>query len=468
MIKTRFAPSPTGHMHVGNLRTALFNFLYARKFNGSFLLRIEDTDQTRSETIYEKSLLDDLKWLGVDIDEGPFYQSKRQEIYDGYYKKLVNEKFAYPCFCSDAALALSRKMQLASGKPPRYSGICRNLTEDEVLKKTSQGEKPSLRFHVANGFNIEFEDAIKGSQKFLSDDIGDFIIRRSDGTASFMFCNAIDDSLMDVTHALRGDDHLTNTPRQILILEALKLRVPTYGHFPMINGSDGKKLSKRNGNKSVGELKNAGFLPEAILNQLSRLGHNYTNNALMTTNQLAEHFDLSCISNSPAQFDEGALLHWQKESILHMSNIEFAAYIKHYLSESISDDKLLDFANLIHSNITFGTGANIWYEIFVKKEFNYGSHGAILSATPEGFFESLINYWIENKSMDLEELYKKSLEHQKSTFNVAGKKLFMPVRIALTGMVEGPELPKIIKFLGHLECLELFERAKNYVKTQTV
>lgn len=268
-VKTRFCPSPTGLIHLGNIRTALFSALYALNQGGTFLLRIEDTDAERSEERYSQQLQDDLRWLGLDWQEGPvhdkglgpYFQSERQSLYDDYYERLIVGGFAYSCFCSEEELALTRKIQRSQGKPPRYPGTCRALSEDERAEKLAQGLKPTLRFAVPNEATVEFEDLVRGKQIYKTEDMGDFIIRRGNGTSPFMFCNAIDDALMQVTHAIRGEDHLTNTPRQILILQALGLPIPSYGHIALIVGPDGSPLSKRHGSKSAVELREEGYLP---------------------------------------------------------------------------------------------------------------------------------------------------------------------------------------------------------------
>ncbi len=229
--KTRFCPSPTGLIHLGNARTALFNALLAMQYQGTFLLRIEDTDVQRSKKEYYHTLTEDLLWLGLEWQEGPekdqgkgpYFQSERQQIYHHYYQELAQKNSAYPCFCTEEELALMRKVQRASGKPPRYAGTCFGLSQETITQKLALGLKPTLRFHVPNDCCIEFEDLVRGVQKFSGRDIGDFIIRRADGTSPFMFCNAIDDALMGVTHALRGEDHLTNTPRQLLILVGARI-----------------------------------------------------------------------------------------------------------------------------------------------------------------------------------------------------------------------------------------------------
>ena len=300
MIRTRFSPSPTGMLHLGNVRAALFSLLYAKKMDGIFLLRIEDTDATRSEQKYLDSLQEELHWLGLQWQEGPgvggphgpYCQSERGGIYAQYYQQLEDEGRAYPCFCSDQELALNRKLQLSRGQAPRYPGTCRKLSKETVAKRLEAGEKPALRFQVPQNTMIEFNDLVKGHQKFNSDDIGDFIIRRADGSSSFMFCNAIDDSLMGVTHILRGEDHLANTPRQLMILQALQMRAAEYGHLSLITGDDGAKLSKRHGSSSLNDLIEQGFLPHAVVNYLARLSHTYEQQSLLSFNELAIHFHL--------------------------------------------------------------------------------------------------------------------------------------------------------------------------------
>ena len=271
IFKTRFCPSPTGLMHLGNTRTALFNALLAKKNRGDFLLRIEDTDTARSKKSYENILMEDMLWLGLAWQDGPYFQSERQSIYNKYCDDLIEKNLAYPCFCSDEELKKNREKQLSQGKPPRYSGTCAFLSKDEVSERISKGLKPVIRFRVLKDKKISFSDLIKGEQVFSSNDIGDFIIKRTDGISSFIFCNAIDDALMNVTHAFRGEDHLTNTARQIMIFEALNLKQPKYGHIPLIMGKDSAPLSKRNGSRNLRELRDEGFLDTAILNYLARL-----------------------------------------------------------------------------------------------------------------------------------------------------------------------------------------------------
>lgn len=275
-LVTRFAPSPTGHLHLGNARTALLNYLAARGSGGSFILRVEDTDEARSSEKFMADLFEDLHWLGLSWDQRPdvggphaaYRQQQRRGIYESWLQKLEAAGLTYPCFCTPAEINIARKQQIASGKPPRYSGKCRALTEAQRTELLVSGKPAALRFRVPSGQTVAFNDLVHGEQRFASDDIGDFIIRRTDGSTNFFFSNAIDDSLMGVTVVLRGDDHLTNTPRQILILQALGLPVPRYAHVALLLGMDGAPLSKRHGDLSLRDLRKRGYLPSAVRNHL--------------------------------------------------------------------------------------------------------------------------------------------------------------------------------------------------------
>ena len=275
-VVTRFAPSPTGSLHLGNARTAFFSHLWARKSGGRFILRIEDTDLERSRPRFREELMAEMRWLGLDWDEGPdiggpsapYSQAERGNFYQALFAQLEANGRAYPCYCTAEELELSRKLQRMSGKPPRYAGTCRYLTAAQRAERVARGLRAALRFLVPSDQVIEFIDTVHGPQRYASNDIGDFIIRRDDGTSAFFFCNAVDDSVMGVTQVLRGDDHLTNTPRQLLLLDALALRRPGYGHVGLLVGADGAPLSKRHGSTSVQEFRERGFLPAAILNHL--------------------------------------------------------------------------------------------------------------------------------------------------------------------------------------------------------
>lgn len=457
-MKSRFCPSPTGHLHLGNTRTALFNALLAKNQSGQFLLRIEDTDKSRSFEHYTQVLLDDLHWLGLDWQEGPevdgphqpYWQSQRQSIYEDYYEKLIQRQLAYLCFCTDSELAIERKVQLASGQPPRYAGNCLNLTTTEIEEKLAKGLLPTLRFRVPKNQIVEFTDLVRGTQRFNTDDIGDFIIRRADGTASFIFCNAVDDALMGVTHALRGEDHLTNTPRQLLVLQALDLPIPQYGHIALIVGSDGSPLSKRHGSQSVLELREQGFLPEAITNYLARLGHNYKQTQYLSLSELSSHFALENLGSSPSRFDAEQLLYWQKAAVARLSPEQTWNWLGEEVKAKVPLDKQDIFIQVIKPNLCFPKDVNQWLDIlFGEIDLDYSpEHLAILREAGAGFFEQALSI-IEEVGFD----FKLLSERLGKALGIKGKALYAPLRIALTNQLHGPEMAGLFQLLGREKIL---------------
>lgn len=451
-FKTRFCPSPTGFLHLGNVRTALFNALLAKNQQGVFLLRIEDTDLARSEKRYTDALQTDLQWLGLNWNEGPgceadvkpYWQSQRQAIYDHYYQQLEALGLAYPCFCTEQQLTLARKLQISSGKPPRYAGTCRTLTPQMVQEKLAQGLKPALRFQIPLNQQTIFHDVVRGEQRFNNNDIGDFIIRRADGTPPFMYCNAIDDALMKVTHALRGADHLTNTPRQIMILKALNLPIPTYGHISLIVGADGAPLSKRHGSQSIQMLRETGYLPLAIVNYLARLGHHYAEEHWMDLEQLAEHFSIKSLGSAPARFDMRQLLHWQHESVLRLDTNALWEWMGSSVHALVPTDQHHLFITTVRSNVTFPSDAKKWAEHFYTETWDYSTEAfLVLQETDATFFETAIQA-ISEDMVDLEKI----VDRLKESTNLKGKALFQPLRAALTGELYGPELVQIVALLG--------------------
>lgn len=462
-IKTRFCPSPTGYVHLGNIRTALFNALYAKGHAGKFLLRIEDTDRARSDEKYTLALEKDLFWLGLDWDEGPerggdagpYWQSQRQEIYDNYYQILQEKSLAYPCFCTEQQLKVARKVQLASGKPPRYPGTCRELSSDEVQEKFEQGLQATLRFKIPANKTIVFHDLLRGKQRIDTNVLGDFIIRRSDGTPPFMYCNAIDDALMGVTHVLRGEDHLTNTPRQLMILEALDLPVPIYCHISLITGSDGAPLSKRHGSKSLQELCEEGYLPLALVNYLARLGHYYTDEELLSLDELAKKFTTEALSSSSARFDPKQMLYWQHQTILHIDDQLLWDWMGEKVHALVPPEKKADFIVTIRPNVTFPRDAFHWARIIFEAElgFNDVAEDILQSAHPE-YFQTVLATFAEH-GPDLKVI----LAALKTHHGLKGKTLFQPMRIAVTGQLQGPELAQIFTLMSPDLLKARFEQA---------
>lgn len=451
-IRTRFSPSPTGMIHIGNVRAALFSALFAKKNHGVFILRIEDTDVSRSEERYVESLQEDLHWLGVHWHEGPgvdghygpYWQSQRQSIYAKYYKILEEMELIYPCYCTDQELALARKIQLSGSQAPRYSGKCRKLSQEEIEIRLAEGKKSAWRFIVPTNTTIEFVDTVKGPQAFQSDDIGDFIVRRADGTAPFLFCNAIDDAMMKVSHVLRGEDHLANTPRQIMLLKTLGLHMPQYGHLSLIVGDDGSPLSKRHGSFSVNELRERGFLPIAIINYLVRLGHTCDSFELLDFDHLARHFYLEKLSRSPARFDMSQLRYWQKTAVQALDIPSVWRWLGESVLDQVPESMRSLFAVTVKANIEFPHDALEWAKIFFHETAHIDEEGLkIIRDTGEQFFveaeEAVDKYGIDLKQV---------LADMKESLGLSGKKLFMPLRVALTGKIHGPELVQIAELLG--------------------
>ncbi len=449
--KTRFAPSPTGYLHLGNVRTALFNALLARHEQGHFLLRIEDTDRERSRPEYTAALLEDLRWLGLDWQEGPeiggphapYAQAERAAIYAEYYRRLEERGRVYPCFCTPAELALSRKAQRAAGRPPRYAGTCAHLSVAEQAARRAHGRQPTLRFRTPVGQMVQFTDLVRGPQPFASDDIGDFIIRRADGGPQFFFANAVDDALMGITHLLRGEDHLTNTPRQLLLLEALELPVPRYGHLALIVGADGGPLSKREGHASLRELRAAGYLPEALLNYLARIGHRYERDGWLTPAELAAGFALERLGRAPAHHDEAQLLHWQVEAVQRASLEQAWAWLGEAVRARVPSACREEFIAAIRPNIRFPADAAFWAERLFSEELPLSAESqALIAQAGSEFFRHALAAYTEHGAA-----YQSLIDDLKRRAGVKGKNLFMPLRAALTGETHGPELARILALL---------------------
>ncbi|HEX4618909.1 MAG TPA: glutamate--tRNA ligase, partial [Steroidobacteraceae bacterium] len=368
---TRFAPSPTGELHLGNARTALFNLLLARHGGGRFLLRVEDTDTERSLEIHTEALLADLGWLGIEWDAGPdredalgpYRQSQRRALYAGYFAQLERGGAVYPCFCTPLELELSRRAQLAAGKPPRYAGTCRELPPGELARRSEQGVGATLRFRVPAGARVEWVDLVHGPQGFATDDIGDFVVRRADGSAAFFFCNAVDDACMGVTLALRGEDHLSNTPRQLLVLAALGLRAPAYGHVALLVGADGTPLSKRHGTTSVREYRERGYQPLALLNHLFRLGHSSALHGFLTLGEMARGFEPQHLGRSPARFDEQQLTVWQKDAVHHLDPEAARGWLGGVLPPGLDERAATALVTAILPNLVLPADAAPWVEI---------------------------------------------------------------------------------------------------------
>jgi nondiscriminating glutamyl-tRNA synthetase len=446
---TRFAPSPTGELHLGNARTALFNFLLARHQKGRFLLRIEDTDTERSRGQHTDALITDLRWLGIDWDagpdredaKGPYRQSQRGALYARYFDRLEHKGAVYPCFCSQLELEVSRRAQLAAGRPPRYAGTCRDLSAEQRAKRRQEGVAPTTRFRVPTGRRIEFVDFVHGPQSFLSDDIGDFVVRRADGSAAFFFCNAVDDADMGVTQVLRGEDHLTNTPRQLMILEALELPAPSYGHVSLIVGSDGSPLSKRHGATSVREYRERGYLPEAMTNHLFRLGHSSSEHGFLSLEEMAAKFDSAHLGRAPARFDEQQLHMWQKEAVHRLTPDQAIRWLGGTLPAGLDPAAVAAFIAAVLPNLVLPEDARAWVDIV------FGAPPALEPADERLVIEAGKGYFAAaaaaaaSSGNDLPAI----AGAVRAATGKKGAALYMPLRVALTGRAHGPELAPLLR-----------------------
>jgi glutamyl-tRNA synthetase len=449
---TRFAPSPTGDLHVGNARTALFNLLLARSAGGRFLLRVEDTDLERSVDEYRERQLADLRWLGLEWDagpdredgRGPYRQRLRAELYLGFFAQLERAGRVYPCFCSALELDIARRSQLAAGRPPRYLGTCRELSAAQQAAKRAQGIAPALRFRVPSGRRVEFVDFVHGPESFLSDDIGDFIVRRADGAAAFAFSNAVDDACMGVTHVLRGDDHLTNTPRQLMILEALELPAPQYGHVALLVGADGAPLSKRHGATSVREYRERGYTAGALANHLFRLGHSSGEHGFLSLEQMAQHFDVRHLGRAPAHFEEQQLRVWQKEAVQRMSFEEARAWLAQVLPQDIEPERVRAFLAAALPNIVLPADAQLWVDVVFgpAPALDAEAERVVREAGREFFAAAARAAATDGNELSAIVAAVRAATARK------GAALYQPLRLALTGRTHGPELAPLLKAMS--------------------
>lgn len=473
-IRVRFAPSPTGKLHIGNARTAMFNYLLAKKFNGKFILRIEDTDFERSTKESEESILKDLKWLGLTWDEGPdvggeygpYRQSERFDIYKKYTDKLLNEGKAYKCFCTPEEIEEMRKECIKNGKQPRYNGRCRNLTLEEVEELEKSGKKYSIRFKVNEGINVIVDDMIRGKVEFNSSNIGgDFIIVRSDGVPVYNYIVVIDDYLMKITHVVRGDDHLSNTPKQILVAKALNIPLPKYAHHALILGPDRAKLSKRHGITSVSNYREEGYLPEALFNYLSLLGwSSESGEEILSKEQLIKEIDLSRVGKSAAIFDFKKLRWINSLYIRKLDNETLLNLTKRFIEDSgynlknYNKEWLLNFIDLIKGNLEILSDIKMWLPMFFDDTVEYSEecNEIIQNDLPV----ELINSFKKNvESVDEinNETYVTIMKSVMKETKVKGKKLFMPIRVLVTGKNRGPDLDKTLILLGKEKILKRIE-----------
>jgi nondiscriminating glutamyl-tRNA synthetase len=439
-IVTRFAPSPTGRLHAGNLRTALFNWCLARGAGGRFLLRSEDTDAAREGEGDLEQQLADLAWCGLDWDggpdrpapEGPFRQSQRGDLYREHLGRLAESGRAYACYRTEAELKQRRAELRRRGRPPRYDREWARLPHDEVVRRRNEGQMPVIRFAAPSTGDIAWDDLVKGQRSLPATEVADFILTRSDGSPGFLFANTVDDALMGVTHVLRGEDHLVNTARQLVILDALGLPAPRYGHMPLLAGSDGAKLSKRVGDASIGSFREAGVLPLALANMLARLGHPWEETGLLSMEALAAGFDPARLSSAAQRFDPAQVAHWQRAALDVLSIEELAAWAGEAACARVPADARQRFLEAVRHNVASPADVAQWSEII------YGAPGLNpLPKTGAGgeLFAAALAAWDEGAAD-----HRALAGPVKAAVGASGKDFFKPLRVALTGRAEGPDL----------------------------
>ena len=469
MAITRFAPSPTGYLHIGGLRTSLYNYLWARKTNGEFRLRIEDTDTARNNEEAMKAIISAFEWVGLNYDGEVFYQSKRTDIYKVYIDKLLENGNAYKCYMSRDELDALRASQEAAKQNPRYDGTWRP-EKGKVLPEIPEGIEPVIRIKAPLSGTIEFEDGVKGSMKFEANQVDDFVIARSNGMPTYNFVVAIDDALMNMTDVIRGDDHLSNTPKQIVVYKALGFNVPKFYHVPMINNPSGKKLSKRDGAMDVMDYKNEGYLPEALLNFLVRLGWSNGDQEIFSMEDMLELFDPSNINKSASAYNAEKLLWLNSEYIKAVSNDRLIEELKFFdmdLSHHAKRTELLDLSKQRAQTI-----------VELKASVN-----SILEV-PITYEERGVKKFVKDDTKDFLEKYLRLLEKNKDNLYDVSKveeitkpfitenglkfpQLFQPIRIALTGGTQAPSVYDIIAILGFTEVSARLENAlkRNFQNT---
>ncbi len=451
LVRTRFAPSPTGLLHIGGARTALFAWLYAKTNSGSCLLRIEDTDKERSKQEFTDEIINSFNWMGVNFDEDVVYQSKNHDRHLSVAKELLKSGKAYVCDCSKERLDRLRKEQQEQGLNPKYDGKCRDLS-------LSESDNTVIRFKNPENGSVIFQDLIKGEIEFRNEEMDDFIIVRSDGAPTYNLCVVVDDLDMQISHVIRGDDHINNTPKQINVFKALKVESPTYGHVPMILGEDGKRMSKRHGAVGVSEYRDMGILPQAFMNYLARLGWSLGDQEIFTSDELVNNFSSGNLNTAPASFSLDKLTWYNKE---YLNAMEFNDLVDLIPSEHIKNDQysknvielIRDRCNSLND---FSTESQYFYnkpEVFREEDKNKAIKENTLNLLSS--LSERLSDLAEWKSDSIQEEIKVFVEEQEIGF----AKIGIPLRLSLTGSLNSPSIDKVCELLGKEEVIERIDFA---------
>ncbi len=463
MTTTRFAPSPTGYLHVGGARTALFSWLYARKHGGNFILRIEDTDLERSTQASVNAILEGMTWLGLDYDQGPFYQSHRFDRYHAVIRQLLDQGDAYYCYCSKEALEQLRNEQMANKEKPRYDGRCRDSGP------LQEGRAAVVRFKNPTDGVVVIPDLVKGNISVANKELDDLIIARADGTPTYNLTVVVDDMDMGVTHVIRGDDHINNTPRQMNILKALGAPIPHYAHLPMILGADGTRLSKRHGAVSVMQFRDEGYLPEALLNYLVRLGWSHGDQEIFSVDEMVSYFDLANVNASASAFNKDKLLWLNHQYLMTGNPHHIARHLSWHVGQLGIDpttgpelaDVVVAFRERCKTLVEMATACRYFYQDFahydeksVKKHFN--PEAAEILSHLQGRFEAVPNWAGETAHQSVVELAE--------TLGLAMGKVAQPLRVAVCGTAVSPGIDVTLALLGQEKTLARIRRALATIK----
>ena len=473
-IRVRFAPSPTGFLHIGGARTALFNWFFAKHNNGTFILRIEDTDRERSTDEYIAAILDGMKWLGLDPDEGPFRQTDRFDIYKKYVDILLEKGKAYHCYCSPEELDAARKEAMKEGRALKYNGKCRNKNRVQGFEDSRvQGVQPVVRFKMPQDGKTVIKDLIKGTVEFNNEQLDDLIIQRSDGTPTYNLVVVVDDVDMGITHVIRGDDHLNNTPRQFQIYEALGYAVPEFAHLPMILGSDKARLSKRHGATSVTAYRDEGYLSDALVNYLVRLGWSYGDQEIFTGEELIQRFSLENVGNAASVFDPEKLNWLNAQYIIHSPPEMLAELVIPFLikKEIVSEQSPPDKSWLMKAIETLKERSKTLVELadslryYLEEDVEYNEKAVkkFLNETSLDLLTELkgeLKMAADFSATELEKIFKSIVEKHGIKLGT----LAQPVRVAMTGGTASPGIFEVLEVAGKDKTLRRLEKAIEAIK----
>ncbi|KXZ38954.1 nondiscriminating glutamyl-tRNA synthetase [Alkalithermobacter thermoalcaliphilus JW-YL-7 = DSM 7308] len=490
-VRVRFAPSPTGFVHIGSLRTALYNYLFAKKMGGKYILRVEDTDQSRFVEGAIEGMLESMDWAGIKHDEGvfidenknlyqsgeygPYIQSERLDIYKKYIKELLDKGHAYYCFCSKERLDKVREIQKAEGKIPRYDGFCKGLSEEEVKQKIESGQSYVIRLKLPANTEIKFDDIVRGVVSINTNDLDDQVLMKSDGFPTYHFAVVVDDHLMKITHVIRGEEWLSSTPKHIYLYEAFGWKAPTFVHLPNILNSERKKLSKRHGDVAVEDFKKKGYLPEGLVNYVSLVGWSpEENKEIFSLKELEEVFSLERVSKSGGVFDTDKLnwinQHYIKEcddNVLTDIAIPFLIEAGYISKEDINEkyEWIKDIVSVVKESLQYvkqiTDKVNIFFGDTVELENDECREFLKLEHIPT-LIDALEQKISQKENID-EQAVKEIFKEIQKEYGIKGKNLFMGTRIILTGQMHGPEIPQVVKILGKETVLNRIKYVKENI-----